>query len=196
MDCGKRRLSITKFNSGFLVLTLALLSCGCASTSRYLADRRNDLADIVTCTVGTGVGAKARVGPLQVAIFRNRDRAGLRGGHLFFGTEPGRDIHETALPLPVLAHGAASYEYLIFAESEDLRDKSYNANGLPLITLGNEPYYYTEVEVAVGLGGTLRVGVNPGEAVDFLLGWFRIDIYRDDLLGVPGGARPRTNARR
>ncbi len=33
----------------------------------------------------------------------------------------------------------------------------------------------------IGLGGTLRLGFNPGELLDFLLGWFTIDIYNDDI---------------
>ena len=41
--------------------------------------------------------------------------------------------------------------------------------------------YYTQIEVAVGFGGTLRLGCNPGEALDFIAGWFGIDIFGDDL---------------
>jgi hypothetical protein len=31
------------------------------------------------------------------------------------------------------------------------------------------------------VAGGLRVGFNPGELVDFLLGWTTLDIYNDDL---------------
>lgn len=41
--------------------------------------------------------------------------------------------------------------------------------------------YWTQVEVSGGLIGTLRVGVNPGELVDFLLGWATLDLYSDDI---------------
>lgn len=41
-------------------------------------------------------------------------------------------------------------------------------------------WYFTEIEAVGGLGLTLRMGVNPGEFVDFLLGWFGIDIFNDD----------------
>lgn len=40
--------------------------------------------------------------------------------------------------------------------------------------------FYTQVEVVGGLVGTLRVGLNPGEFVDFLLGFARIDFFDDD----------------
>lgn len=44
------------------------------------------------------------------------------------------------------------------------------------------PYHFlTQVELAVGLGLTIRVGVNPGEMLDFLLGWVGLDLYSDDL---------------
>lgn len=41
--------------------------------------------------------------------------------------------------------------------------------------------YFTHVEVAAGAGGTIRIGTNPGEVLDFLLGFFGVDMYGDDL---------------
>ena len=38
-----------------------------------------------------------------------------------------------------------------------------------------------QFEVAAGLGGTVRLGFNPGEFIDFICGWFTIDIYGDDI---------------
>lgn len=40
---------------------------------------------------------------------------------------------------------------------------------------------YTDIHAVCALGGGLRIGFNPGEAADFLLGWCMIDIFRDDL---------------
>ena len=40
--------------------------------------------------------------------------------------------------------------------------------------------YYTQVEVVLGLGSHLRLGLNPGELLDFVLGWTTIDIFGDD----------------
>ena len=42
-------------------------------------------------------------------------------------------------------------------------------------------FYLTQIEVAAGLGGTLRLGFNPGELLDFILGFTTIDIFNDDL---------------
>ena len=72
------------------------------------------------------------------------------------------------------------------------RGKAYSALGVPLLCFCSNgagwsdeicirPYsYYTQIEMAAGLGGTLRLGVNPGEFVDFLLGWTTLDIFDDD----------------
>ena len=46
-------------------------------------------------------------------------------------------------------------------------------------------YYFTQVEVTVGLYVGLKVGVNIGEFVDFLLGFVGIDIMDDDEPFVP-----------
>ena len=41
--------------------------------------------------------------------------------------------------------------------------------------------YFMDVQVAAGLGRTVRLGFNPGELLDLVLGCANIDIYRDDL---------------
>jgi hypothetical protein len=41
--------------------------------------------------------------------------------------------------------------------------------------------YFTQFEVVVGLGVALRAGVNPGEAIDFILGFVNVDFFGDDL---------------
>jgi len=35
----------------------------------------------------------------------------------------------------------------------------------------------------VGLGGTVKLGLNPGELLDFILGWTTLDIFHDDIAG-------------
>lgn len=42
------------------------------------------------------------------------------------------------------------------------------------------PVYFTQIEITLGLYGGLRLGVNPGEFLDLLLGLFTIDLYADD----------------
>ncbi len=41
--------------------------------------------------------------------------------------------------------------------------------------------YYTQVEVCGGFLNTIRIGVNPGEFFDFLLGWIGVDFFDDDI---------------
>lgn len=55
---------------------------------------------------------------------------------------------------------------------------------IPLLSVSKKAYYYTQLEVAAGLGYTVRLGFNPGELLDFLLGWTTIDIFGDDV-GIP-----------
>ena len=42
-------------------------------------------------------------------------------------------------------------------------------------------YFYTQAEVVLAVGGGMRLGANPGELVDFLLGFATVDIFDDDL---------------
>lgn len=168
------------------VVLLVPLAQGCATT-RYLADRGNDAADIMTCTVGAGLGAKARVGPVQIGVLVNRDVTGLRGGQ--FRWWPIADEKS-------LFSSTCEFDYLVisgdfFADTfPDIRQKLYSAGGGPLIKdvlpsarqrIPGRPYYYTQIEVVGGLLGSVRLGLNPGEVADFLLGWFGVDIFSDDI---------------
>ena len=45
--------------------------------------------------------------------------------------------------------------------------------------------YQTQIELSLAVGGSLRLGLNPGEFVDFLLGWFGPDLYDDDTWSGP-----------
>ena len=42
-------------------------------------------------------------------------------------------------------------------------------------------YYYWQLEAVLGLGVSIRAGFNPGELLDFALGWFGPDVFNDDL---------------
>jgi hypothetical protein len=46
--------------------------------------------------------------------------------------------------------------------------------------LEENPAYWTQVEVEAGVIFAVHAGFNPGELLDFLLGWFGADIYGDD----------------
>jgi hypothetical protein len=76
----------------------------------------------------------------------------------------------------------ASLEGFRTTDKSDQRGKGFDAKSvIPFLSLGDKAYYITQVEAAVGLGGTIRLGINPGELVDFLLGWMTIDFYGDDV---------------
>ncbi len=167
---------------------------GCASTKSYFVDRGRDAADIVTATVGVGVGAKAQVGPLHAGVLLQADHCGLRGGK-----------YENWHPLGA-AKGPSSYdiEVAVFGGNEfhpyregKLADRGKYFSAMPFDdgplqyfpilnyaeTSQNKIawYYYTELEVVVGLIGSVRLGFNVGELTDFALGWFGIDLFSDDI---------------
>lgn len=172
-------------NSPFIFLSLLVVFSGCSSP--YFANRGRDAADIFTFTIGQGIGAKARVGPLQTGIFWNEDFAGLRGGGFGpasawkneYGKFP-KDIDTLFFPI----FGVFGGDSLQGSALLPGRHKAYEAfSPVPLISLPTEstPYYYTQIEAAVGFLGTIRLGFNPGELIDFLLGWTTIDIFGDDI---------------
>ena len=49
-----------------------------------------------------------------------------------------------------------------------------------ITTIGPFDRGHTQIEAAIGIGPSLRLGFNPGELLDFILGWTTVDIYGDD----------------
>ncbi len=174
-----------------LICTTICLS-GCMT--QYAIDRRRDAADIVTLSFGYGAGVKARVGPIQAGVFGNVDKIGLRGGEFHLPMRGYGGVRTAYKCWP----GIMDYCYTIYsAESfstpfdtlSSKREKNYGAIGLFCISIANSQRdmrklnasYLTQFELAAGLGITARLGLNPGELFDFILGMFGVDIYRDDL---------------
>ena len=162
------------------LLGAALLS-GCATSSNYFTDRWNDAKDIGTATVGVGAGAKARVGPLGTGLHWVRDHAGLRGGD--FGTfEP---QHNETRDAGVLVFGVETSPE---TDAMRLRNKEYvtwqwlffHTPAMMDDTHHPGASFYTQVEVVAGAGGSVRLGFNPGELLDFLFGWLGADLFGDD----------------
>ncbi len=173
--------------SSTVALVLVLVSSGCA-TAPYFSQRGRDAADIFTCTVGAGVGAKVRLGPLQAGLLAHTDMFGVRNGTVrqsvaisgekWFSSEA--------------CWGAWGYDLSNFTDVTTARSKSYHARSyVPFIFLpeadDNPPpfSYYTQIEAVLALGPGLRLGMNPGELLDFLLGWVTVDLYGDDLPPAP-----------
>jgi hypothetical protein len=176
-----------------VLLLAAAMGGGCASPS-YLSDRARDAADMVTLTVGTGGGAKVRAGPVQVAVIHASDLAGLRAGEFFARGNSLPMNREIYSPLPFFSHGRTPAGMTFGGEAfslgpaslSSLRGKDVRANSwFPCWAAGEGAAFYTQVEASAGLGLMVRVGFNPGEMLDFLLGWTTADIYGDDL--APSG---------
>ena len=179
-----------------LVSTLALCIAASGCSTAYYAQRGRDASDIVTATLGFGAGARARVGPVQAGLLWNTDVCGLRGGALgqvvcyethtreAVAPYPFRapSLPDAQVRLPKRIFGNERYHVGDYSTAVARRGKAYEAvSAVPFVSVADEPEYYTQVEAVVGILVTLRLGLNVGELVDFVLGWTTIDIYGDDL---------------
>jgi len=165
-----------------LLLGLAITSTGCATP--YMTDRKRDAADIFTLTFGFGAGAKAKIGPAQTGLLAEMGNHGLRGGTFVASCSslPG-EIDFNFL-------GAGMEAFSGYPEWITVRDRHKDiCSETHLIPIsfwpsdGQDPYpsQLTQIEIVAGAIITMRAGFNPGELLDFILGWFNIDIYNDDL---------------
>lgn len=175
-----------------MLLALCLLA-GCASP--YMIDRGRDAADVFTATVDKGIGFKARVGPFAGGLGTSASSKGLRGGTLIDQKNHWCGNAITTWDLSVILFNS---EYCsndkmevrgkeISGGSKVLPPNSpWSKDFLPFIQLSNvhNPAYYTDIEFWFGFIYSFRLGFNPGELLDFLLGWTTLDIYGDDI-GLP-----------
>lgn len=141
----------------------------------YIANRCRDGSDIFTAAVGVGGGAKIRLGPINIGVpvSYSENERGLKGGTIIKSDNGSGDIW-------IIIGGLDN-----FISPDKARDKSHvvatlGPEGPALIGSGA---VYTQIEVLLGLGCTLRFGFNPGELLDFILGLATIDIYEDDIFG-------------
>lgn len=176
-----------------ILLAIVLGVTGCATP--YMIDRRRDAADIFTATVGTGAGVKARAGVFQVGLLANHDATGLRGGTVGYWEWKTPDLIDPVsdfdfLVVPLYSFGVESFHPESYGVVE--RSKGFDTEKwLPILTMpmsdvcslsapGQVPHYL-QCELVAGVGVTIRLGFNPGELLDFILGWTTIDIFNDDL---------------
>jgi hypothetical protein len=163
------------------IILASLMASGCATP--YMVDRGRDVADIFTATVGLGAGAKVRVGPIAAGLALNMSMAGLQSGVLFPGTNEESAVYGADEALLVFCT-----EVGIDTPLTEERRKFYQGCHL-LVALPTAPWnkpvyppsYFTDINVMVGVGGTVKLGFNPGELLDFILGWTTLDIYGDDV---------------
>jgi hypothetical protein len=182
-----------------LLVGVSVLAGGCATTG-YWADRRRDALDIFTVQIGYGLGAKARVGPVQTGLLADIGGVGIRGGDVlgikdfwpvgydepakqdYVGVVIGREAFggSDASNRRGKSFGAKQVLFASYPITGPLDDSQRAWLEEHHVVLNPAPYY-SEIEVVAAAGLSLRLGFNPGELVDFLLGWFGVDIYDDDL---------------
>ena len=180
------RMQAMPIRPALLALGLSFAS-GCA-TAPYLQDRGRDAADVFSVTVGYGVGIRTQVGPLATSIGLIKDVAGVMSGSALWST--------SASPMSI------GTLYLDFVDGNNrtdttrLRKKRYEQAHFAFLPFAycepsfpyfnpNECHYLTKLELAAGLGPSLRIAFNPVEFADFLLGLFTIDLFGDDISGHP-----------
>lgn len=169
-------------------LLLVLAATGGCAASGYWADRGRDAADVFSIAVGSGLGAKARIGPVAAGLLVEYTAAGLRGGEFCSQTLAGSGADAEA-------PGAVDFQLVVdnaerFQLTKLRRGKNFEASSLriPLLCLLQSDAsmaYYTQIEAVVALHGSLRAGINVGELCDFILGWAAVDILRDDVSRRP-----------
>jgi hypothetical protein len=164
--------------TGILVVLACFFITGCS----YLKSRGRDFTDIITLS---GEGYCANVS-CQIAVlpfgagWAEGKGFGSRIGYL--GSYEYKEIN------------VLTYTERTFGPENLPRGKAYKMKGfwfiIPLYYINILPSFIThkgslasqcQIEVAAGLGAGLRAGVNPGEALDFLLGFFTLDIFKDDF---------------
>ena len=158
---------------------------GCASTKAYCADRGRDALDIFTVVVGVGVGVDARVGPLMQGAYVSKDLTGLQAGEFFWGKDPAWEwLYDDPAVASVVSLGS---EVSNISGLSKQRDKAFSTSyfwgvneGL-ISSQGNARNMAGQISVALGLGPTLRLGFNWLEALDFVTGWFGLDLMHDDV---------------
>ena len=176
-----------------IISYLSFTLTGCSSVGNYFSDRGRDALDIITITIGEGGGFNARASVVDIGQFLGGDEVGLRSGNILAGNSEGLDLNTFINVLdrfdPALSdvynyHELSTFNHVDF-EEHDPRGKNYVAAGkhFPFYSLPeDDSEYYTQIEVAAGLFVYLRLGLNPGEALDFILGWTTVDIYGDDQM--------------
>lgn len=198
-----------------MIALAALLASGCATPPGFYSDRSRDAADIFTLATGLGGGGKARIGPIQCGVLYDSTLLGLRGGewmtssnftndysssglHFLNVQQKAPDILDTQM---IIAGSEVFYNFKRAAE----RGKTFQADTTLMISIPtpkpgrghaqetpprHPATYYTQIEAVLSCGAGFRVGFNPGELIDFILGWFKVDMYDDDLNARKQAAAP------
>ncbi|MBI9092219.1 MAG: hypothetical protein JEZ12_23650 [Desulfobacterium sp.] len=188
------------FLKTFLFSIILILTGYEYSFAGYLSDRYDDALDIVSIQVGYGLGGKGRIGPLQTGLLFDVGLGGLRGGD-FLGV---KDFWPRGYDTPAkvdLVGVIVGVEGFGGSLKSNRRGKSFSAMQIGPISYVINPNtkpewkervkkfqrvhnpwpYYSQIDLVAGVFINMRLGFNPGELLDFIVGWTTIDFYKDDL---------------
>lgn len=154
---------------------------GCAATGRYFTDRGRDLGDIVNLGFGLGAGVSAQAGAIETGLGYHKDYAGLVSGTLVQNEDSDRYSHNRDIIF--YSHNVAHSVPDTILRNKDYGDletflfitpEIYDRTRMPHL------HYMTQFQVTAGFGPSFKLGANPGELIDFIFGWFGLDLYDDD----------------
>jgi len=170
-----------------MLLCAAAFGCS-APTSKYLAQRAQDLADCFEAAVGTGypayVGVKASDFAVVGCGVAGTFRYGWHGRYGGFRWESDDGWLEAGIPLVFNREEALwfpAYQDRIRTWGPCFTTREYGEE--------KEPRPRGEIAEKLWIGASTslvlsaRVGVNPAELADFITGWFGRDILQDDDWG-------------
>jgi len=162
-------------------------------SSRFFQNRLNDAKDILTFTVTRHLnGAQLIVGPLGLGIqMGSGDGPGdYPDEYSEFGLRNGGCCYHWGWNITLLATLADQRWQIVSPWREHgsqgpilnpysiIRNKNTRHNFLS----NSNPADYTRLGLHIGLGVGIRFEFNVGELLDFILGWFGLDLYKDDYL--------------
>ncbi len=195
-----------------ILLLLAIVSSGCTTT--YWADRRNDAADVITVSAGEGFGVKARAGPVSLGVLWFQDCAGIRAGTMGVYEGDCKDLcFIVPVSETCKIKGSRTKDFVtkgFYFRPHSSRNGGWTGGSIDLsgldgrgllviaavavaigsITIPTEAEihtrwsFFSEVESVAAFGPGLRLGINPAEFVDFLLGFVGIDLFQDDMTSL------------
>ena len=155
----------------FGLATIALI-CGC---SGYLRNRAADLADIARLNVGGGYGASidasiTRYVRVSLGGYEQAVKAGFVGRQGGLWKERRQGVALVAGYTETSREGIRGNVSLPPPDTEE----------------GLQPWYAdkergaTEIVLSFFLLAGFEVGIDPGQILDFLVGWAGVDVYGDD----------------
>jgi len=150
--------------------------------------RTNDFKDIFDFSIPRGFGAHVHASLLGLGLGYNQTMFGLEDG--FFYTT---DLRTNCMPFIVSPQLNAPNELGLIlinfhANALDNLGPAFYSNYKLFGIIPSGPdgkaklskSYYTKITASATFGYGVKIGFNPGEFLDFLLGWVGVDIYNDD----------------